>query len=100
MPFFSSILSGGGGGTSVLDSKWEGSVLCFGHVVLCLNVMNAELDWEIISLFVCGFQQVVKVAKNSLNNRFIPYDVIETDAIFSIDDDVEMRHDEILLGFR
>ena len=44
MPFFSSILSGGGGGTSVLDSKWEGSVLCFGHVVLCLNVMNAELD--------------------------------------------------------
>ena len=46
------------------------------------------------------FQQVVKVAKNSLNNRFIPYDVIETDAIFAIDDDVEMRHDEILLGFR
>ena len=43
---------------------------------------------------------MVKVAKNSLNNRFIPYDVIETDAIFSIDDDVEMRHDEILLGFR
>ena len=42
----------------------------------------------------------MKVAKNSLNNRFIPYDVIETDAIFSIDDDVEMRHDEILLGFR
>ena len=43
---------------------------------------------------------MVKVAKNSLNNRFIPYDVIDTDAIFSIDDDVEMRHDEILLGFR
>ena len=42
----------------------------------------------------------MKVAKNSLNNRFIPYDVIETDAIFSIDDDVEMRHEEILLGFR
>ena len=42
----------------------------------------------------------MKVTKNSLNNRFIPYDVIETDAIFSIDDDVEMRHEEILLGFR
>ena len=51
-------------------------------------------------MLFCCFQQVVKVAKNSLNNRFIPYDVIETDAIFSIDDDVEMRHDEILLGFR
>ena len=42
----------------------------------------------------------MKVAKNSLNNRFIPYDVIETDAIFAIDDDVEMRHDEILLAYR
>lgn len=51
-------------------------------------------------MLFCCFLQVVKVAKNSLNNRFIPYDVIETDAIFSIDDDVEMRHDEILLGFR
>lgn len=43
---------------------------------------------------------VVKVAKNSLNNRFVPYDVIETDAIFAVDDDVEMRHEEILLAFR
>ena len=42
----------------------------------------------------------MRVAKNSLNNRFIPYDVIETDAIFSIDDDVEFEHEEILLGFR
>ncbi|KXJ27657.1 exostosin-like 3 [Exaiptasia diaphana] len=43
---------------------------------------------------------VIKTTKNSLNNRFIPYDVIETDAILSIDDDVELRHDEILLAFR
>ena len=48
----------------------------------------------------CHFEQVVKVAKNSLNNRFVPYDVIETDAIFAVDDDVEMRHEEILLAFR
>ena len=43
---------------------------------------------------------MVKVTQNSLNNRFIPYDVIDTDAVFAIDDDVEMRHDEILLAFR
>ena len=42
----------------------------------------------------------MKVTKNSLNNRFVPYDVIETDAVFAVDDDVEMRHDEILLAFR
>ena len=42
----------------------------------------------------------MKVAKNSLNNRFIPYDVIETDAILSIDDDMRLKHEEILLCFR
>lgn len=57
---------------------------------------SLSLRWPDIGVPV----HVVKVAKNSLNNRFIPYDVIETDAIFAIDDDVEMRHDEILLGFR
>lgn len=43
---------------------------------------------------------LVKVAENSLNNRFLPYDVIETDAIFSMDDDSPLRQDEIVFGFR
>lgn len=43
---------------------------------------------------------VVKAEKNSLNNRFRPYDVIETEAILSMDDDVHLRHDEIVFGFR
>ena len=50
--------------------------------------------------FCCFPRQVVKVAKNSLNNRFIPYDAIETDAILSIDDDMRLKHEEILLCFR
>ena len=44
--------------------------------------------------------QFIKVPKNSLNNRFIPYDSIETEAILSVDDDVYLRHDEIQFGFR
>ncbi|VDO06460.1 unnamed protein product [Rodentolepis nana] len=44
--------------------------------------------------------QVVKSEKNSLNNRFLPYDVIKTEAILMLDDDVTLRHDEIILGFR
>ena len=44
--------------------------------------------------------QFIKVPKNSLNNRFIPYDAIETEAILSVDDDVYLRHDEIQFGFR
>ena len=45
-------------------------------------------------------RQVVRAGKNSLNNRFLPFDVIETDAILSIDDDAHLRHDEIVFGFR
>ncbi len=44
--------------------------------------------------------QVVRTARNSLNNRFLPYDAIETEAILSIDDDAHLRHDEIMFGFR
>ncbi|KAG1670321.1 Exostosin-3 [Nymphon striatum] len=44
--------------------------------------------------------RVVKPKKNSLNNRFLPYEAIETDAILSIDDDAHLRHDEITFGFR
>ncbi|GAV03828.1 hypothetical protein RvY_14204-2 [Ramazzottius varieornatus] len=41
-----------------------------------------------------------KAERNSLNNRFLPLDVIETEAVLSLDDDVFLRHDEIVFGFR
>lgn len=44
--------------------------------------------------------QVVHTEKNSLNNRFLPWDAVETEAILSIDDDAHLRHDEIMFGFR
>ncbi|XP_033121610.1 exostosin-like 3 [Anneissia japonica] len=44
--------------------------------------------------------KVIKTKKNSLNNRFLPYDEIDTEAILSIDDDAHLRHDEMLFGFR
>lgn len=44
---------------------------------------------------------VIKTKRNSLNNRFLPFDEIETDAILSLDDDmVSLRHDEIVFAFR
>ncbi|ESP03371.1 hypothetical protein LOTGIDRAFT_137450 [Lottia gigantea] len=57
---------------------------------------SVELRWPDIGVPV----NVIKTAKNSLNNRFLPYDVIETEAILSIDDDAHLRHDEIVFGFR
>ncbi|KAG4075157.1 hypothetical protein HA402_006174 [Bradysia odoriphaga] len=55
-----------------------------------------DLRWPDIGVEV----SVVRASRNSLNNRFIPFDVIETEAILSVDDDAHLRHDEILFGFR
>lgn len=52
-----------------------------------------------ISVFPSPFQ-VVRTEKNSLNNRFLPWNEIETEAVLSIDDDAHLRHDEIMFGFR
>lgn len=53
----------------------------------------------VISVFPSSLQ-VVRTEKNSLNNRFLPWNEIETEAILSIDDDAHLRHDEIMFGFR
>lgn len=55
-----------------------------------------DLRWPDIGVEVA----VVRGQKNSLNNRFLPFDIIETEAILSVDDDAHLRHDEILFGFR
>ncbi|XP_071113218.1 exostosin-like 3 [Haliotis cracherodii] len=57
---------------------------------------SPELRWPDIHVPL----EIVKTFKNSLNNRFLPYDSIETEAILSIDDDAHLRHDEIIFGFR
>ncbi len=44
--------------------------------------------------------EVIKTTVNSLNNRFLPFDSIETEAVLSVDDDVHLRHDEIIFAFR
>lgn len=43
---------------------------------------------------------VVQGNKNSLNNRFLPFELIKTEAILTLDDDVQLRHDEIIFAFR
>ncbi|XP_032512309.1 exostosin-3 [Danaus plexippus] len=43
---------------------------------------------------------VVRAPRNSLNNRFLPYNVIDTEAVLCVDDDAHLRHDEIVFAFR
>ncbi|XP_045181554.2 exostosin-like 3 [Mercenaria mercenaria] len=59
-------------------------------------VPSENLGWPDIGVPVV----VVKMSKNSLNNRFLPFEAIETEAVLSIDDDSHLRHDEIVFGFR
>ncbi|OQR66419.1 exostosin 3-like [Tropilaelaps mercedesae] len=54
------------------------------------------LTWPDIGVPV----QVIKAPVNSLNNRFVPWDAIETEAILSLDDDGRLRHDELVFAFR
>lgn len=57
---------------------------------------SSDLRWPDIGVPV----RVIRAARNSLNNRFLPLDCLKTEAILSVDDDAHLRHDEILFGFR
>ena len=57
---------------------------------------SPDLKWPDIGVSIL----VLKTKKNSLNNRFLPYDAIETEAVLSMDDDAHLRHDEIIFAFR
>ncbi|GAB6018668.1 hypothetical protein CHUAL_000344 [Chamberlinius hualienensis] len=57
---------------------------------------SEDLRWPDIGVPI----HVIKAKKNSLNNRFLAYDEIETEAVLSVDDDAHLRHDEIMFGFR
>ena len=54
------------------------------------------LQWPDIGVPI----HVIRTETNSLNNRFLPFDAIETEAALSVDDDAHLRHDEIIFGFR
>lgn len=44
--------------------------------------------------------EFIRVTENSLNNRFIPWDRIETESVLSLDDDIDLMQQEIVLAFR
>lgn len=65
------------------------------HVSIWIILLTIQCLFNLIVLI-----QVIQAAKNSLNNRFLPYEAIETEAVLSVDDDAHLRHDEIIFGFR
>jgi hypothetical protein len=55
-----------------------------------------EWEWPNIGVPI----EVVRGEGNTLNNRFLPFSNIETEAILSLDDDVCLAQEEIVEGFR
>ena len=45
--------------------------------------------------------QIVRTTHNSINNRFLPYDILTTEAILQIDDDTRIEEvEQFVLGFK
>jgi len=98
----------------ILTFKRENSLMVLLEKYVKLPYLNSiiivwnEIETEPSNSFVQKFNlylsaqriRIVKSSKNSLNNRFLPYSLIKTDAILSLDDDVMLRADEIMLAFR
>jgi alpha-1,4-N-acetylglucosaminyltransferase EXTL3 len=66
------------------------------HSVLVVwNAEDVEPSVEFqqrFHLYVASHRlRVLRSRVNSLNNRFLPYDAIQTDAVLSLDDDVLLR---------
>ena len=61
---------------------------------------SVEFEQKFHFYFSTGRVRIVKSKVNSLNNRFLPFEFIKTDAVLSMDDDMMLRADEILFAFR
>ncbi len=73
-------------------------------IIIVYNAIDSNLSNQFIFKFNMYLKSkritVIKSDKNSLNNRFFPYESIKTDAVLSLDDDMFLRPDEIMLAFR
>ena len=65
-------------------------------VIVVWNEIDTEPSLEFIQrfhLYVASKRlKIIQSTVNSLNNRFLPYDIIQTDAVLSVDDDVILRY--------
>lgn len=73
-------------------------------ILIVWNSIDTEPSIEFkrkFSLYLSSKRiRVIKSIRNSLNNRFLPYDLIKTDAVLSLDDDTMLRPDEVVFAFR
>ncbi|KAF8387372.1 hypothetical protein PRIPAC_76514 [Pristionchus pacificus] len=67
-------------------------------IIIVWNNVNAPLpEGKILSKIQL---QYIRPKKNSLNNRFLPWHKISTHCVLSIDDDIAVDSENLMLGFR
>lgn len=69
------------------------------RIVLVWNAQDNNVNKSVIPDIGVPIH-VISNGKNSLNNRFLPLEVIRTQAIFTVDDDITLENGDILLAFR
>ena len=70
------------------------------QVILIWNDLEEEVPENIRSALPKEKLFIVQPTKNSLQNRYLPMDIIRTDAILNLDDDVRISNSDYASGFR
>ena len=70
------------------------------QVILIWNDLEGEVPKNIKEALPKEKLFIVRPSKNSLQNRYLPMDIIRTDAILNLDDDVRISNSDYASGFR
>ena len=64
------------------------------------NDVNGSVSENLTQVLPEGKLLIVRPKANSLQNRFLPLDLIRTDAVLTLDDDVRISNYDYSLAFR
>ena len=70
------------------------------QVILIWNDLEGDVPKDITTALPKEKLFIVRPEKNSLQNRYLPMDIIRTDAILNLDDDVRISNSDYASGFR
>ena len=69
-------------------------------VILIWNDLKEEVPPSIQNALPKGMLFIVRPSINSLQNRYLPMDLIQTDCVVVLDDDIRLSNSDFSKGFR
>ena len=70
------------------------------QVIVLWNDIKEEVPPDVMSALPKDKLFIVRPKRNSLQNFFLPLDLIETDAVLTLDDDVRISNLDYTTGFK